>query len=368
MESTGSKAHFSGSGYGRSPSPPTHSWPLTSTYRAQVRSCIEFSPAASPKTPMSESHAFPGTGGANPRAPIRRISNPFLLDFSMLEGAGNNGGGLDGGDEDQEEEFEDVPDFSTSHSLSLLSNDDGGDEDDDDTLSSNGDLSEVFDALSRFSEVCLASVEALCSPVEGGTAITPRATYSYSDLPFLSTFTHPVGTAESDLPKDSATSSTSADNLYFAHHQSVGYEESVLEIGGRFGQSVTATRESWTSEMGRMRPSGATNISNPSPSAFQFSTNFKRNRNLGKGEESGGQETPNADHPIPFPGESKLELMMEENSILSLLETPFDWEGRCADLEVALQRFGEQAGRVRHFLRDKVRNSFSHFFFLTGGS
>lgn len=41
-----------------------------------------------------------------------------------------------------------------------------------------------------------------------------------------------------------------------------------------------------------------------------------------------------------------------------VLVTPMDWQERCVELEFALQRFGEQAARVRLLLRDKVRINF----------
>jgi hypothetical protein len=63
-----------------------------------------------------------------------------------------------------------------------------------------------------------------------------------------------------------------------------------------------------------------------------------------------------------------------ENSIVAALSilrdsgplvSALDWQERCMELELALQRFGEQAARVRLILRDKVRiKSFSWFIIL----
>lgn len=47
-----------------------------------------------------------------------------------------------------------------------------------------------------------------------------------------------------------------------------------------------------------------------------------------------------------------------------VLVTPMDWQERCVELEFALQRFGEQAARVRLLLRDKVRINFLFMCFL----
>lgn len=40
-----------------------------------------------------------------------------------------------------------------------------------------------------------------------------------------------------------------------------------------------------------------------------------------------------------------------------------NWEERCIELEMSLQRFRDQAGKIRGLLREKVR-SFSHLFYF----
>jgi hypothetical protein len=346
--------------YARSPSPPTHSWPLTHSHRSQVRSCIEFSPTDI-KTPVSESHV--PLGG-------RRVSNPFLLDLALLNSR-------------DEEEEPDQADFSNSNSnsLSLLSNDED-DDDDDDTLSSTGTLSEVFESLSRFSEVCLASVEALCSPSEP-TATTPRASYPFDG-----------GLSSGGMMPRTATS---VDDIFLtlpdpssieAHRHCPGpssASQHLQEGGGRLwsdfgsggeagGPNTPAQSSSWRSGSGSSNnPRGlAAGLGDLSYNMLDSSKPSQRGRLL----------------PLPLSlrrtsrgqgpsGESHLGLNEEENAILSLLAqlpgpplTCLDWQERCMELEIALQRFGKQAARVRLFLRDKVRNSsislsFSSNSFLT---
>ena len=343
----------------RSPSPPTHSWPLTHSHRSQVRSCIEFSPT-DVKTPVSESHA--GIGG-----PIRRrVSNPFLLDFALVA---NNG------DEGLEEDEVDQQDFSTSNSLSLLSNEEE-DDDDDDTLSSTGTLSEVFESLSRFSEVCLASVEALCSP-QDGIVTTPRASYPFDGNLSSEMVPRCRGSAEDMflvLPDPSSMET---------HPLGLPSSSSALHQRQYPRAEKGAGRRVW-SDYGSGSEAGGPNTQSQCNSCTSQSSNNVPGLGIGVGELSynmlDSNKPPQRGHLLPRalpylhqprhqqasgqgPSETHLMLLHEENAILSLLAelpqphvTCLDWQERCMELEVALQRFGEQAARVRLFLRDKVRN------------
>lgn len=388
----------------RSPSPPTHSWPLTQNYRTQVRSCIEFS------TPNHPQHYYPEPSNTNvstPRTPMseatglmlmtHRLSNPFLLDFGLL----TNNGGEDPADEiDDDEE-----DYSTSHSLSLLSNDeisgDGlgasgceQDDDDDDTLSSTGTLSEVFESLSRFSEDCLASVEALTSP-QGNNARTPKAVENYTFASSLeqtpSTSRHHQHQMVTECSKFDRLSSSN--NPFVAcsqqHHQNrklQKVQKRQFWANSSTGASYNLGTSSNNSASDNIKPTTNTpdNIFMNSILQFPFfefgdvmsttKSNISDRRRVLSMPNDQNQQQLDQQLQARVEEESRhfqdLLLLPEEiNSIVSFtigdpissqqaqsVVSCLDWQERCVELEIALQRFGEQASRVRLFLRDKVRN------------
>ena len=139
-------------GFGKN---PTRTWPGSQSNRDHVRSCIEFSAAEGTSILDAVTPTNPGGSALVDLRTSSRLSNPFLdLMFSsnLLEG--------------DDEEDQTNQSNSQSLSLSLLSNEEGDSD-------SGGTLSEVFDSLSRFSEACLASAEAITSAT---CSIPPPAT------------------------------------------------------------------------------------------------------------------------------------------------------------------------------------------------
>jgi len=499
-------------GSSSSPVDPNRTWPKVSSHRSGIRSCFELSSSTStnvPIVPLSDDRTTANISSSaqteinypilnsSSRSARASVPNP-LLDLNLLSLDLNLSSTVDAQD------LLNTP-VSSSHSQSnnatpvddsqlFLTATELGLEDlqfleDDDKLASNSEtswsmsssmisnesessantLSEVFDSLSRFSEVCLASVEALTSPaVQSSSNLnTPTAQsvgnfgdqfYSASfctnndyktgttGIPSTTTSTErprllPLTTSSSDsrlaffasskfedaganLPSTSkqqpsvtGASGGSSSNIWGRqeYHNSGRFDlqlESSLEFGmrepaGKKGDSnskytserlphrhqrtnVLSEFDARTGKMsdtglGSTQPQRSGRLS--SAELFMVTpTNDDVNVDVGFGLEVMAMEFHNErmrqegtssrgpqgcqDVTSETTTTSPAFLMRlgreHRNSIVSsvaVLETELgippavpgmDWRERCMELEVALQRFGDQAARVRFLLRDKV--------------
>ncbi|CAG7734267.1 unnamed protein product [Allacma fusca] len=352
--------------------PSTRTWPMF--HRGHVRSCIEFSPAPEPIMATTPTNAS-GSTMVDLRT-SSRLSNPFLE--LMFSGDSN----LDMDDE------EDQPSGSQSQSLSLslLSNEDGDSD-------SSGTLSEVFDSLSRFSEACLASAEAISSAsctVSMGMEV-PVSTVPSTPHPVFQSFRR-----RQTFPNRMETPSQSnacGNNSMREPPTSNGFMQNVPNRPNRLNTTSDSTDEPdhlpdpsiLNCDSGSVRTShNIQDTRDGQPSSRVWS-------DYGSGSDAGNNSSASlppfvgagssmSSHCALFAqGHHQLGGMggtrsvaegFHVNSIVTVRDSLahvscLDWQERCMELEVALQRFGEQAARVRLLLRDKVRNfsiSFSFFF------
>jgi hypothetical protein len=309
--------------------------------------------------------------------------------------------------QDQQQELEQrIP--RTSHSQtslslsSVVSNEDTSE-------SSCGTLSEIFESLSRFSEHCLASVEALNSPVYLNTSsftttpTGPQDNFEFHfdyEAPHMSTGHSTAGQRDPTTDRDSRGEGSSGFlGINEARHRRTEFFRSMLErqapkeeefqsrqSGGTGGQTGQRTCEGLGESSGA---GGGATAASAGNSGERSSKNILEDIGLELEIFTAGLEFGNIMDLPAVPSTSRGVATGErgssggeasgENSIVAALTvlqeaaplvSALDWQERCVELELALQRFGEQATKARLMLRAKVRkfylfhkNFFIAFFF-----
>lgn len=311
---------------------------------------------------------------------------------------------------DQQHELEQRMPPRASHSQtslslsSVVSNEDTSE-------SSCGTLSEIFESLSRFSEHCLQSVEALSSPIYLNTSsftTTPTGPgdnfefqFDYVAPPFLPQM-EGSGGARSRVPGGHDPGGEQGRSGFLAginesHRRRSEFFQGMLQVDGQASSSNKTEQIHGQSEQGASYSgvgsvvgiSSGNEIQNASEEGFGGESSAGRKRKSGNILQDIGLELELFNAGLEFgniidlpavPSTSMSGGIMGggvgvpasgEDSIVAALNvlresagplvSSLDWQGRCMELELALQRFGEQANRARLMLRDKVRN-FSYFY------
>ena len=69
----------------------------------------------------------------------------------------------------------------------------------------------------------------------------------------------------------------------------------------------------------------------------------------------GAESTPSANSVLSESGELELPATGSSSECKETPSTQAEWQARCVELELALQKFRDQAHNIRKLLRDKVR-------------